>query len=204
MVRAGALQLSGDALGARATAEQGVALAETLNHPNTLGHALHNASMCHQLGGEHEAAFTAAQRAAELAEKFALLPWRASSLVLRGWATAVGRGVAEATRVIDAEIDKATAAGPVPQYYLGLATEVLLATGRAADGLAHLDRAIATVDEPGVVAAAVNASWRSAATIRRRRGRPSWRPARSPGKGAVIFARRAEASLAAVANSSGV
>ena len=66
--------------------------------------------MCHQLGGEREAALTAAHRAAEPAEKFALLPWRASSLVLKGWATAVGAGVAEAARLIDGEIDKATAA----------------------------------------------------------------------------------------------
>src|SRR4029077_14895917 len=85
VVRAGALRLSGDALGARASAGQGVALAETLSHPNTLGHALQNASMCHQLGGERDAALTDADRPAELAEKFALLPWRASSLVLKGW-----------------------------------------------------------------------------------------------------------------------
>jgi tetratricopeptide (TPR) repeat protein len=41
-------------------------------------------------------------------------------------------------------------AGPLPQYYLGLAAEVLLAAGRPADGLAHLDRAIAGIDEPGI------------------------------------------------------
>ena len=38
----------------------------------------------------------------------------------------------------------------MPQYYLGLAGEVLLASGRPADGLALLDRAIAAIDEPGV------------------------------------------------------
>jgi hypothetical protein len=43
----------------------------------------------------------------------------------------------------------ATAAGAVPQYDLGLAREVLLAAGRPADGLAHLNRAIAAIDEPG-------------------------------------------------------
>jgi hypothetical protein len=95
--------------------------------------------------------------------------------------------VAAAARLIDGEIDKATAAGPVPQYYLGLAAEVLLAAGRPADGLAHLDRAIATVDEPGVsfylpeiYRRAANASSRSAVTTRKRRGRPSWWPATSP------------------------
>ena len=150
VVRASALQLSGDPASARASAEQGLALAEALDHPNTLAHALHNAGMSLQLGGEREAVYAAAHRASELAEKFALLPWRASSLVLKGWASAVGPAVAAAARLIDGEIDKATAAGPVPQYYLGLAAEVRLAAGRPADGLAHLDRAIATVDEPGV------------------------------------------------------
>ena len=53
-------------------------------------------------------------------------------------------------RLIDAEIANATAAGPLPQYYLGLAAEVLLAAGRAADALGHLDRAIAGIDEAGI------------------------------------------------------
>jgi tetratricopeptide (TPR) repeat protein len=212
VVRAGALRLSGDALGARASAGQGVALAETLSHPNTLGHALHNASMCHQLGGEREAALTAAHRAAELAEKFALLPWRASSLVLKGWATAVGAGVAEAARLIDGEIDKATAAGPVPQYYLGLAAEVLLAAGRPADGLAHLDRAIATVDEPGVgfylpeIYRLRGECLLALGRDRKEEARQAFATARDVARqqGAVIFERRAETSLAEVANITGV
>lgn len=71
-------------------------------------------------------------------------------MLLTGWATAIGSGVAEAARLIDAEIDNATGVGALPQYYLGLAAEVLLAAGRPADGLAHLDRAIAGIDEPGI------------------------------------------------------
>ena len=43
------------------------------------------------------------------------------------WAGAVGSGVADAARLIDAEIDKATAAVPETPYLLGLAGEVLLA-----------------------------------------------------------------------------
>jgi hypothetical protein len=85
-----------------------------------------------------------------LAEKYGLLPWRAGSLVVAGWATATDSGVANAARLIDAEIGNATAAGPLPQYYLGLAAEVLLAAGRPADDLAHLDRAIAGIEEPGI------------------------------------------------------
>ncbi len=106
--------------------------------------------MCHQLVRDREATADYAQRALTLAEKFGLQAWRASSLVLLGWASATGTGTAEAARLIDAEIDSATRVGPVPQVYLGLAGEILLAAGRPGDGLAHLDRAIAAIDEPGV------------------------------------------------------
>ncbi len=60
-------------------------------------------------------------RAAALAEKFGLLPWRASSLLLTAWATAVGAGVADAARLIDARNRQGdTPSGPLPQYYPGL------------------------------------------------------------------------------------
>jgi class 3 adenylate cyclase/tetratricopeptide (TPR) repeat protein len=143
-------QLAGDAQGATRSLAQAVTLAELLDHPNSLAHGLHNSGMGHQLGGDRDAAYIAAHRAAGLADKFGLLQWRAGSLVLASWATAIGSGIADAVRVIDAEIDNASAVGPVPQYYLGLAAEVLLAAGRPADGLAHLDRAIAGIDEPGI------------------------------------------------------
>jgi class 3 adenylate cyclase/tetratricopeptide (TPR) repeat protein len=144
------LQLAGEGQQARQHLAQSVALAEMLDHPNSLAHALHNCGMGYQLGTDRDATFTAAHRAAVLAEKFGLMPWRAGSIVLASWATAIGAGVADAARSIDAEIGNATAAGPLPQYYLGLAAEILLAAGRPADGLAHLDRAIAGIEEPGV------------------------------------------------------
>ena len=145
-----AFQLAGDGQEATHSLAKSLALAERLDHPNSLAHSLHNGSIGHQLGGDRDAAFTAAHRALGLAEKFGLSPWRASSVVVASWATAVGSGVADAARRIDAEIGNATAVGPLPQYYLGLAAEVLLTAGRPADGLAHLARAIAGIDEPGV------------------------------------------------------
>jgi tetratricopeptide (TPR) repeat protein len=92
----------------------------------------------------------------------------------------------------------------VPQYYLGVAADILLAAGRAADGLAHLDRAIAGIDEPGVgfylpeiyrlrgeCLLALNRANKDAA-------RQAFVIARDIARrqGAVIFERRAEASLA--------
>jgi class 3 adenylate cyclase/tetratricopeptide (TPR) repeat protein len=145
-----ALRMSGEAEQAAKSIARGLALAEALDHPNTLAHALHNFSISHQLAGDRDAAFAFAHRAAELAQKFGLMPWRAGSLLLTAWATAVGSGIADAQRLVDAEIANATASGPLPQYFLGLATEVLLVAGRPADGIAQLDRAIAAIDEPGV------------------------------------------------------
>ncbi len=150
VVGANVLQLAGDRDRARELGTQGLTLAEALDHPNSLAHALGNFAIGHQLAGDRDAAFAVAQRAAALAQKFGLAPWRAPSLLLMGWATAVGAGAADAARVFDTEIDNATASGALPQYFLGLAGEVMLAAGRAADGLAHLDRALATIDEPGV------------------------------------------------------
>jgi class 3 adenylate cyclase/tetratricopeptide (TPR) repeat protein len=148
--RAIALQESGDREQAGESCAAATALAEALDHPNSLGHAFHNVGICLQLARDRDATFAAADRAVALAQKFGLIPWRAGSLLLTGWATAVGSGVTDAARLIDVEIDNATAAGPLPQYFLGLAAEVLLLAGRPADGLAHLDRAIAAIEEAGV------------------------------------------------------
>jgi predicted ATPase len=145
-----ACQLSGDGQRARQYFAEAIEIAEMVDHPNTLAHGLHNTGIGHQLGCDREATFNAAHRAAGLAEKFGLLPWRASSLVLVGWANATGAGLADAVRLIEAELAGATAVGPLPQYYLGVAADVLLAAGRPADALAHLDRAIGLIDQPGI------------------------------------------------------
>jgi class 3 adenylate cyclase/tetratricopeptide (TPR) repeat protein len=203
VVRAGGLLLSGDCAGADDSYAQALALAERLDHPNSLAHALHNGALRLQLAGDRDAAFAAADSAAALAEKFGLLQWRASSLVIAAWATAIGAGVADAARLIDAEIGKATAAGPLPQYYLGVAADVLLTAGRAADGLAHLDRAIAGIDEPGVgfylpeIYRLRGKSLLALARSNKDAARQSFLTARDIARrqGAVIFERRAEASL---------
>jgi class 3 adenylate cyclase/tetratricopeptide (TPR) repeat protein len=205
------LQLAGERQQARQSLAQAVALAEMLDHPNSLAHALHNCGIGHQLGSDREDTFAAAHRAAELAEKFGLMPWRAGSIVLASWATAIGSGVADAARSIDAEIGNATAAGPLPQYYLGLAAEVLLAAGRPADGLAHLDRAIAGIDEPGI-GFYLPEIYRLRGACLLALDRDNKNEARSAfataldiatRQGAVIFQRRAEASLSELSNHGG-
>lgn len=59
-VRANALQLAGDRERAQDSLMQGLALAESLDHPNTLAHALHNLGISLQLAGDRDAAFRAA------------------------------------------------------------------------------------------------------------------------------------------------
>jgi class 3 adenylate cyclase/tetratricopeptide (TPR) repeat protein len=201
-------QLSGDGQKAIQSLAQSLALAERLDHPNSLAHSLHNGSIGHQLRGDRDATFTAAHRALGLAEKFGLSPWRASSVVVTSWATAIGADVADAVRRIDAEIGNATAVGPLPQYYLGLAAEVLLSAGRPADGLAHLDRAIAGIDEPGVgfylpeIYRLRGACLLALSRDNKDEARLAFATARDIARrqGAVIFERRAEASLSELAS----
>jgi class 3 adenylate cyclase/tetratricopeptide (TPR) repeat protein len=203
-----AMRMVGDATDAEQAAARGLALAEALDHPNTLAHCLNNIAIGQQLAGERDGAYAAASRAAALAQKFGLTQWRAGSLVLTAWATAVGAGIADAARLADAEIGNATATGPLPQYFIGLAAEVLLGAGRAADALAHLDRAIAGIDEPGVGFYVPEIyRLRGECLLALGRGnkdeaRRAFATARDSARrqGAVIFERRAEASLAEVTN----
>ena len=149
-VLAAGLILEGDRDQGVESVVRALSLAESLDHSNSLAHALYECSLCYQLVADREATLVAAQRAAKLAEKFGFLPYLTSSAVLTAWAMAVGPGISEAARMMDEGIESAVVVGTLPQYYLGVAAEVMLAAGRPADGLAHLDRAIAEIDEPGV------------------------------------------------------
>jgi predicted ATPase len=199
-----ALQIAGHRERSNDLQAAGLALAETLDHPNTLAHALYNVAMCHQLVGDRETTSEIAHRALVLAERFGLSAWRASSLLLSCWASAKGSSVNEAARVVDAEIDNATRFGPVPQVYLGLAGEVLLAAGRPADGLAHLDCAIAAIDEPGVglylpeIYRLRGQCLLALDRANREQARQAFTTAREVARwqGAIVFERRAEAALA--------
>jgi len=201
--RAMAHRMFGDGGQAEKYVTRGLALAEALDHPNTLAHAVHNFGISHQIAGDRDAAFAAAQRAVALAEKFGLMPWRAGSLLLMAWATATGSGAADAAKLVEAEVGNATVAGPLPHYFMGLTGEVLLLAGRPVDGLAHLDRAIAAVDEPGVgfyLPEIYRLRGECLLTLSRDNkdaAREAFVTARNVARqqGAIVFERRAEASL---------
>ena len=86
--------------------------------------------------------------------------------------------------------------------------DILLAAGRAADGLAHLDRAIAAIDEPGVgfylpeIYRLRGECLLALDRANKDEARQAFATARDIARrqGAVIFERRAEASLSEVAN----
>ncbi|MGO8865142.1 MAG: AAA family ATPase [Alphaproteobacteria bacterium] len=208
VVSAITLQQSDDRALAAESIARAIALAETLDHPNSMAHALTNVGMCHQIVADREATFAITRRLVALAEKYDLLPQRATGLLLSSWATAIGSGITDAARLIDAEIDKATAVGPAPQYYLGLAGEVLLAAGRPADGLALLDRALAAMDEPGVgfylpeIHRLRGACLLALGRDNKDEARQAFMAARDVAirQGAVIFERRAAAYLGDIAN----
>ena len=145
-----ALHLAGERDRAASILARSVTIAELLDHPNSLAHALQNCGIAHQVVADREAVSVLMERGVALTKKFGLMQWRAGMLIMAAWADAIGDGATRASRVVDAEIENAAAINPLPQYHRGLAAEIFLAAGRPADGLAQLDRAIAGVDEPGI------------------------------------------------------
>ncbi|MGH6980340.1 MAG: adenylate/guanylate cyclase domain-containing protein [Stellaceae bacterium] len=198
------LHLLGHSAPARESTARALALAERLDHPNTLAHALNTGCMLLQMAGDREATLLAGRRLAALAEKFGLLPALMSGVLMAAWASAVGSGIGEAARVFDAEIEKAVTVVPRPHQVLGLATEVFLAAGRPADALSFADQAIALIDEPGVgFYLPENYRLRGVCLLALDRNnkdeaRDAFKTAKefAERQGAVIFARRADDSLA--------
>jgi tetratricopeptide (TPR) repeat protein len=109
---------------------------------------------------------------------------------------------------MDAEIENAAAVGPLPQYYRGLAAEILLSVGRSADALVQLDRAIALIDEPGIgfflpeIYRLRGACLLAISRDNKDQARQAFKTARdiATQQGAVLFERRIEASLAEMAD----
>jgi class 3 adenylate cyclase/tetratricopeptide (TPR) repeat protein len=202
-----AYHVSGEPKVAEEYMARSLELCGALDQPNDWAFALYSCGACRQVVGDRDGALAFARRSVTISEKFGLLPWRAGSLVLVAWATAMGGAVTDAARLIEAEIEQATSAGSVVIYNLALAAEVMLAANRPRDGIALLDRANAGLEEPGV-------GW-YLPEIYRLRGecvlaidrnnkedaRRAFAAARDIAnqQGAVILARRAEASLANVA-----
>ena len=203
-----AYQLNGEPKAAEEYMARSLKLAEALDQPNDQAFALYIGGMSHQLVANRDATLEFARRVVTISEKFGLTPWRAISLILVAWATAMGGAVADAARLIDAEIGQVTSASPQVIYNLGLAAEVLLAANRPGDGIALLDRVLAAIEEPGVgfyLSEIYRMRGECLLAIDRKNkdeARQAFAVARDIAnrQGALILARRAEASLLHVAN----
>ena len=145
-----ALGLSGRHAEARVRAEQSLTLAEQLNHPSSLAHALVNASLLAQIADDAAAVEKHSQRLIALAEQYNLPPVRAHARFISGWACAIAGDLDAGLAIMEAEYPRAVALGPFFRYYAALLAEGRVKSGRVADALAVLQTALDTVTEAGV------------------------------------------------------
>jgi hypothetical protein len=121
-VSAIAHQLIGEVKEAERYVARCVALGEALDQPNSLVLALQANGVIHHIAGDREATVVFARRVLTISEKFGLQTWRAECLMLLACAMAVGDGVADAVRLMDAEIGNAASTGaglpPLMQQWL--------------------------------------------------------------------------------------
>ena len=148
--RAAAFALSGIVGQARTSLEEAVSLAERLNHPHSLAHALQNTVMTHQITGDYDAVDKSGHRLLELAEKYNFPPQRAHVRMLSGWAHAIGQDSRQGLELMEAEFPRASAIGPLFRYYGALLAEARAKFGRIAEALSVLRWALDSVTEPGI------------------------------------------------------
>jgi class 3 adenylate cyclase/predicted ATPase len=130
--------------------ERGLTLAQTLNQPSSLAHAIVNAMTVYQITGDRVAAGRLAQQLIELADRFNLPAPRSVATFLSGWASACGDGLTDGLKAMESEFARVSIMGPLPQHHAGLLASARLEGGQAARALELLDTTLSTVKEPGV------------------------------------------------------
>ena len=135
---------------AAAAVERALALAKTLNHPNSLAFAFMNAMTTCQLIGDRSAVLRLAAEMTELAARYNLPPPRAVAAFMSGWARACGAELAEGLQIMETEFAQVSTMTPVPQFYARLLAGARLAAGQPQHALELLDAILNAVTEPGV------------------------------------------------------
>jgi class 3 adenylate cyclase/tetratricopeptide (TPR) repeat protein len=130
--------------------QRSIELADSLNQPASRTHALMNAMMAHQVIGDHEAVLRLAQQMIEIAERLKLAPPRSVAVFMSGWATASGDELARGHEQMEAEFQRVSSLGPLPQYYAALLADVRLRAGKTNLARELLDASLPTIKEPGV------------------------------------------------------
>ena len=132
-------------------AEAGVALARTVDHPNSLAMALSMAAAVHQGRDEIAPCVALASEARRVAEEQQFPLWAAMSTVHLGWATArSGRSTEGIAQMRDGIARwEATGAREAIPAMLALVGEALLGDGRIVEGAAAVEEALARAQATG-------------------------------------------------------
>ena len=144
-----AQSIAGHFAAARKSADEGIALAELLEHPFTLTHGLTNAAIASQIVGDRDAVNKFAERLLGLAEKYKFPMARASGRFLAEWARAAAP-YAQALEPMEAEFIHLSAVAAQRNYCTALLAEVCVEAGQPAKALALVDRALTLIRQPGV------------------------------------------------------
>jgi class 3 adenylate cyclase/tetratricopeptide (TPR) repeat protein len=135
---------------AAAAAERALALAKTLNHPNSLAFAFMNAMTAYQIIGDRAAVLRLASQMFDIADKYNLPPPRAIAAFMSGWARACGSELGAGLQIMETEFARVSTMTPLPQFYASLLASVRLAAGQPERALEPLDATLNAVTEPGV------------------------------------------------------
>jgi predicted ATPase len=104
----------------------------------------------YQIIGDRDAVSRLAQRMFEVADRFNLPPQRSIAAFMAGWSSACGDDLAGGLQLMESEFPRVSMTGPLPPFYAGLMSNVLLQDGQLARALEPLDMILRTIKEPGV------------------------------------------------------
>jgi class 3 adenylate cyclase len=131
-------------------ADQGIALAETLNHPYSLAFALSSSIMTFQLTGDREKCRRVAKRIIEMDRKYDFPRGRALGIFISGWVGAAGSSCAEGLEMMEAEFAAFTRDHLRRFWLSALLAEARVEAGRLADALALLCQTLQHVVRPDI------------------------------------------------------
>ncbi|MGH8058404.1 MAG: hypothetical protein ACREOH_14395, partial [Candidatus Entotheonellia bacterium] len=136
---------------ARRLGEQLLNLAQELAHPFSLGFALYNAGIVHQLRGEGQLCQDRAEAVMALSREQEFLFRLATATILRGWAVAKRGGGQEGIAQMRQGLTmlRRTGAELTPPYFLALLAEVYRAAEQAEVGLSMLGEALTAASSHG-------------------------------------------------------
>ncbi len=132
-------------------AQEAVAWAETLRHPDSLALARAVVAWVHLLRGENQRAQKSADATVELAREHGLPYWGAQATILRGSALARQGDATEGEKQLRRGLSgyESMGAGVARTEYLALRADLCARAGRHADGLQALDAALGVVSRQG-------------------------------------------------------